>query len=41
MAGENCECAVELLGHDEARKSMGHGHRSEREQQLGAQARGV
>jgi len=39
MAGENRKCAIELLGHDEARESVGHGHGSQREQQLSAQTR--
>jgi hypothetical protein len=34
VAGEDCECAVELLGHYEARKSVGHSHGPERKQQL-------
>jgi len=40
MAGENRKCAVELLCHYEARKSVGHGHRPQREQQLCAKTRG-
>jgi hypothetical protein len=38
MSSQNCTCAVELLGEDQAGQGVGHGEGSEGQQELGAAA---